>query len=158
MNLSDLAPQSLLLKVVGWLVVVAVVVGSLWAITNHFENVGYQKRVAEDTAQRNKDLEVAAVATHQLQAKLDKAQDELNTAKQKLATLSASNAVLANRLRESIATYNGNLSNDSKQALIERVTTLSDVLTACTREYAEVASKADAYAADLKMMQESWPK
>jgi chromosome segregation ATPase len=158
MNISDLAPQSLFLKVVGWLVVVAIVVGSLWATANHFESVGYQKRVAEDTTQRNKDLEAAAIATHQLQTQLDEAQHELNIAKQRLATLSANNVVLSNRLRESIATYNGNLSNDSKQALVERVTTLSDVLGECTSRYAEVAAKADTYAADLKMMEDAWPK
>ena len=35
--------------------------GAGWALANHFENVGYQKRVAEDAVQLNKDL-IAAKA------------------------------------------------------------------------------------------------
>lgn len=158
MNIQDFLPQSLFMKVVGWLIIVTIVVGSLWLATNHFENVGYQRRVAEDATQRNKDLEAASLVTHQLQTKLDGAKNELNIARQKLENLSANNTVLVTSLRESITAYNGNLSNDSKQALVERVATLSSVLEECTIEYSDVASKADAYAADLKMMQDSWPE
>ena len=158
MSIQDFMPQSLFMKVVGWLIVAGVITGSLWLIVNHFENVGYQKRVAEDTLQINQQLKESSIRTQQLQTKLDGAKNELNIARQKLETLSANNTVLVTSLRESITAYNGNLSNDSKQALVERVATLSSVLEECTIEYSDVASKADAYAADLKMMQDSWPE
>ena len=158
MNITDLAPQSLLLKMVAWLAIAAVVVGSLWAITNHFENVGYEKRKAEDMAQFNKDLIAAKNQTAVLQSQVDKATYELTQSKAALAKTSAVNRDLSNRLREQLSSFNAGLSNDSKQTLIDRINTLSDVLSECTSQYSEVATKADSYAADSKMMQESWPK
>jgi len=158
MNISDFTPQSLLMKVIAWLAVIAIVIGSLWATANHFENVGYEKRKAEDTVQLNKDLIAAKTKTAALQTQLDEAQNVLNLQKQKLAAINARNVELSNSLRQQLATFNAGLSNDSKQTLISRVDTLSDVLGECTSRYTEVAGKADAYAADLKMMQEAWPK
>jgi len=158
MNIPDFTPQSLLMKVIAWLAVIAIVIGSLWATANHFENVGYEKRKAEDTVQINKDLIAAKTKTAALQTQLDEAQNVLNLQKQKLAAINARNVELSNSLRQQLATFNAGLSNDSKQTLISRVDTLSDVLGECTSRYTEVAGKADAYAADLKMMQEAWPK
>ena len=157
MNLSDLNPQTLLMKVIAWLAVIAIVAGSLWATANHFENVGYEKRKAEDVVQLNKDLIAAKTKTAALQTQLNEAQNELNIQKQRMAAINARNIELSNSLREGLATFNRGLSNDSKQTLISRVDTLSDVLGECTSRYTEVAAKADAYAADLKMMQDSWP-
>jgi len=158
MTLSDFNPQTLAFKAIAILVAMLLLCGTVYELINHYENVGYQRRVAEEDVQRNKDLEAAAIKTRALQSQLDEAQYELSITKQKLATLTASNVVLANRLRDSLAQYNSNLSNDSKQALIERVNSLSDVLGECTSRYTEVAAKADSYTADLKMMQDSWPK
>lgn len=158
MTLSDFNPQTLAFKAIAILVSVLLLCGAVYELINHYENVGYQRRVAEEDVQRNKDLEAAAIKTRALQSQLDEAQYELSITKQKLATLTASNVVLANRLRDSLTKYNSNLSNDSKQALIERVNSLSDVLGECTSRYTEVAAKADSYTADLKMMQDSWPK
>ena len=158
MNILDFTPQSLLLKVIAWLAIAVVVIGSLWAIANHFENVGYEKRKAEDMAQFNKDLIAAKNQTAVLQSQVDKATYELTQSKAALAKTSAVNRDLSNRLREQLSSFNAGLSNDSKQTLIDRINTLSDVLSECTSQYSEVATKADSYAADSKMMQESWPK
>jgi septal ring factor EnvC (AmiA/AmiB activator) len=157
-NLSDLTPQSLLTKVIAWLAVIAVVVASLWATANHYENIGYDKRKAEDMVQLNKDLIAAKNQTAVLQSKVDKASYDLAQTKMALANTSATNRDLSNRLREQLTAFNAGLSNDSKQTLIARINTLSDVLSECTSRYTEVATKADSYAADSKMMQESWPK
>lgn len=158
MNLLDLLPQSLFLRVAGWLLVVAVVVGSLWAITNHFENVGYQKRVAEEQVQQNIDLQIAAGVTQELQSKLNKAQYELSISKQKLSALSNDNRRISNSLRDSIAGYNRNLPDYSREALTDRINALGSVFSECTSQYVEVARKADSYVGELKMMQEAWPK
>lgn len=158
MNISDLTPQSLLLKVVAWLAIIAIVVGGLWATANHFENVGYEKRKAQDMVQLNKDLIAAKNQTATLQSKVDQANYELTQTKAALAKTSATNRDLSNRLREQLVAFNTGLSNDSKQTLIDRVNALSDILSECTSRYTEVATKADSYAADSKMMQESWPK
>jgi len=158
MNISDLNPQSIVFKLIAIAISILIIVGTVYEAINHYENVGYQRRVSEEDVQRNKDLELAAIQTRKLQSQLDEAQHELSVTKQRLATLSANSVVLSNRLRDSITQYNSGLSNYSKQALIERVNTLSNVFGECTSQYTEVAAKADTYAADLKMMQDSWPK
>ena len=158
MNITDLIPQSLLLKVVAWLAVITIVVGSLWATARHFENVGYQKRKAEDMLQLNKELIQAKNQTAVLQSQVDKAYYELSQTQASLAKTAATNRDLSNRLRNGLSSYNRGLSDDSKQALIDRINALSEILGDCTDRYTEVATKADSYAADLKMMQEAWPK
>ena len=158
MNITDLTPQSLLLKVVAWLAVIAIVVGSLWATANHFENVGYEKRKAEDMVQFNKDLIAAKNQTAILQSQVDKAYYDLAQSKAVLAKTSATNRDLSNRLREQLSAFNSSLPNDSKQALIDRTVALSKSFLECSSQLTEVARQADAYAADLKMMQEAWPK
>lgn len=158
MNISDFTPQSLLTKVIAWLAVVAIVIGALWMTANHFENVGYEKRKAEDMVQLNKDLIAAKNQTAVLQSQVDKAYYDLAQTEAVLAKTSATNRDLSNRLREQLTTFNASLPNDSKQTLIDRIGALSDVFSECTSRYAEMATKADSHAADSKMMQEAWPK
>ena len=158
MNLLDLTPQSIAFKIIGIALAIILILGGAFLVIRHYETVGYQKRVAEEDVQRNKDLEIAAKQTLNLQNKLDEAQNELSVTKQKLVTLSNNNVVLTSKLRDSITAYNRNLPDYSKQALIERINTLSSVVGECTERYSEMANKADTYAADLKMMQDSWPK
>lgn len=132
--------------------------GALYGTAKHFENIGYQKRIVEEQAQGIKDLKSAVERTQQLQHKLNEAQNELNIQKQKLATLTRNNVVLASQLRESTTKYNLSLSYYSRQALEKRVETLSNVLSECTAEYSALASHADATELDLQLYEKSWPK
>ena len=67
MNLSDLTPQSLIFKVVGWIAIIGLILGALYATTMHFEQVGYYRRVSEDQINLNKDLIEAKAKTQNLQ-------------------------------------------------------------------------------------------
>jgi predicted RNase H-like nuclease (RuvC/YqgF family) len=137
---------------------VALVVALLYGTANHFENVGYERRISEEQAQGIKDLKAAALQTQQLQHQLNEAQNELIIQKQKLATLTSTNNQLVSRLRESTAKYNLNLSYYPRQALEKRVETLTTVVSECTAEYSSLAAHADTSELDLQMYDKSWPK
>ena len=136
----------------------ALVVALLYGTANHFENVGYERRISEEQAQGIKDLKAAAEKTKELQHQLNEAQNELIIQKQKLATLTSTNNQLVSRLRESTAKYNLNLSYYSRQALEKRVETLTTVVSECTAEYSALAAHADTSELDLQMYDKSWPK
>ena len=137
---------------------IALVGAVLYGTANHFENIGYQRRISEEQAQGIKDLKAAAEKTKELQHQLNEAQNELIIQKQKLAALTTNNSQLVSKLRESTTTYNLSLSYYSRQALEKRVETLTTVVTECTAEYSALAGHADASELDLQMYDKSWPK
>ena len=158
MNISDFTPQSLLFKVIAWVGIVGVVIGSLFALSNHFESIGYDRRVAEDQVSLNKDLIESKDQTKALQHQLNEAQDELSKAKSSLLALNNSNRNALDQLRSSFNTFNGNLSGNTREALNLRIGTLSNVVTDCSARLVEVANDADTRAAEVMMLEKAWPK
>jgi len=156
-SISDFTPQSLLFKVIAWLIVIGVVVGALVYTADHFEKVGYDRRVAEDQVNINKALIEAAKKTQELQTKLTEANDARTKAEQTLLNTVNANRALVGGLRKQLDTYNADLSNQPPSALVARIDTLSDVLGECSSRYTEVAAKADGHAADALMLQKAWP-
>ena len=156
MNILDFSPQSLLMKVIAWLAVIGLVVGALVMTANHFEKVGYDRRVAEDQVNLNKELIEARAKTAELQDKLNKAQDELLKAKNDLDIIARRNGDLLNSLHNSVNSYNGSLSSASREALIARTVALSQVFNECASTLTEVARSADTLAIEVKEMQDAW--
>lgn len=158
MNISDFTPQSLLMKVAGWLIVIGIVLFGLWAAANHFENIGYQKAKNEYTAQALKDTQAARVREQQLQTRLNEAENARSKAENALLASAIANRNSVNQLRQQLDATNRNLSSYSSTALAARVTALSGVLEECTSRYSELATKADGHVADIKLMEDAWPK
>lgn len=158
MNLSDFTPQSLLLKVVAWIGVVGLVAGVLVATANHFENVGYQKRVGEDQVNLNKELIEAKDQTQSLQHQLNEAQNALAKSKAALSILNANNRNSIGKLRDSFNSFNGGMSNESREALARRISSLSTVVADCSARLVEVANDADTAIAETQMFEKAWPK
>ena len=149
---------SLQIKIIGIVLGVVILIGGAWALANHFENVGYQKRVAEDTVQLNKDLIAAKAKSTELQGKLDKALYDLAQSKINLDKTTSYNRLVVSGLRDQLNAYNGSLSNNSREALQNRISTLSAVVQECTSEYAALAEHADKTELDLQTIESSWPK
>ena len=149
---------SLQIKIIGIVLGVIILIGGAWAAINHFENVGYQKRVAEDAVQLNKDLIAAKAKSTELQGKLDKALYDLAQSKINLDKTTSYNRLVVSGLRDQLNAYNGSLSNNSREALQNRITTLSTVVQECTSEYATLAEHADKTELDLQTIESSWPK
>ena len=149
---------SLQIKIIGIVLGVAILIGGAWALANHFENVGYQKRVAEDTVQLNKDLIAAKAKSTELQGKLDKALYDLAQSKINLDKTTSYNRPVVSGLRDQLNAYNGSLSNNSREALQNRITALSTVVQECSSEYSTLAEHADKTELDLQTIENSWPK
>ena len=158
MNLSDFTPQSLLFKVLGWIAVVGLVVGALYATAQHFEQVGYDRRVSEDQVNLNRDLIEAKAKTQDLQHQLNEAQNELSKAKSDLLAITLANRNYVGKLRDSFNTFDSSLSSQSREALIKRITSLDAVVGDCSARLVEVANDADTAIAETKMLEKAWPQ
>jgi len=158
MNLSDFTPQSLLFKVLAWLAIAGIVIGSLVATANHFESVGYDRRVAEDQVSLNQDLIVSKDKTQSLQHQLNEAQNDLAKAKSSLFTLNSANRNALDQLRSGFNTFNGGMSSNSREAIVKRIASLNNVVEDCSARLAEVANDADTAIAEVQMFEKAWPK
>lgn len=158
MNLSDFTPQSLIFRVVGWIAIVGLVVGALYATTKHFEQVGYDQRVSEDQVNLNKDLIEAKAKTQALQHQLNEAQNELSKAKSDLLALTLVNRSYVGKLRDSFNTFDSSMSSQSREALIKRIASLDSVVADCSARLVEVANDADTAIAETKMFEKAWPQ
>lgn len=162
MNLMDMMfgmnPQAWAIK--GLLALLAVLVSALGLrmVYIHIEDQGYQRAQSEFTAQSLKDSEKARLQEQALQSKVNEANNERTKQEQALSIVVSSNRERTNQLRQQLDTANRNLSKYSSAALIERVSTISDVFEQCTVAFAEMAKTADGHAADLQLMLNSWPK
>lgn len=158
MNISDFTPQSLLFKVIAWVGLAGVVIASLFALANHFESIGYDRRVAEDQIQLNQELAQSATKAQALQSKLNEAQSELSQNKSRLAALNTSNRNNLNLLRGSSTSFNSGLSSNTREALTQRISSLSIVVDDCSTRLIEVANDADTAIAEIQMLSKAWPK
>ena len=145
-------------KIAAIVLTVLILIGGFWSTAKHFENMGYQKRVAEDTVQLNKDLIAAKAKSTELQDKLDKALYDLAQSKINLDKTTSYNRIIVGGLREQLNSYNGSLSNNSREALQNRITALSTVVQECSSEYSTLAEHADKTELDLQTIERSWPK
>jgi translation initiation factor 2B subunit (eIF-2B alpha/beta/delta family) len=151
-------PQTLIMKVVGLIAVVGLISLSLYAAANHFESIGYQKRVAEDQAHLNTELVASKDKSIALQHQLNEAQNALSKAKSDLYSLGNLNRNALNSLRSNFNSFNSSLPSDSRDALTKRISSLSAVVEDCSARLIEVASDADIAIAEIKMLENAWPK
>lgn len=60
------------------------------------------------------------------------------------------------RLRQQLQSSRTNLTQATSSSLVEYTSTLSDVFEHCTREYTELAAKADGHTIDIKTLTDAW--
>lgn len=142
---------------VGLFLAVAVLLG-LREIYHTGVEHGYEKAHAQYTAQALKDTAQARIKEQFLQTKLNEAQNARQKAESDLLRLAIDNRNTVGQLRQQLNAANSHLSGYSRGALVARIDTLSDVFEQCTDRYSELATKADGHAADVKLMQDAWPK
>jgi len=119
---------------------------------------GYDQAKAQYTAQALKDSEQARIKEQLLQTKLNEAQNARQKAESNLLRLAITNRNIVGQLHQQLDTANSHLSSYSRSALVARIDTLSNVFEQCTSRYSDLATKADGHAADVQLMQDSWPK
>lgn len=103
------------------------------------------------------------VATQQAAAETTRMQGEKDAAVQKAAALAQRNMADAasarserDRLRDDLVASRGTFAQATDASLIEYTNTLSVVFEQCTREYSELAAKADGHATDAQSLFNAW--
>lgn len=99
-----------------------------------------------------------ARATEQAIAR--KYQGAINDAKNRETTLrraADSARAESDSLRDQAATAARRIAAATAPAVAEYATAAAELLGACSRDYQDMASKADGHAADVRMMQSAWP-
>ena len=157
-----------------WLkgVLVGIVMVGMIALVKHWEaglrQEGYDKAVAEYQAQKDEALAKAQAKTYEMKERYEKAMVEVATKDAEISRLTAFNraaAVNVGRLRDKLRTATDLLPRDSVAACAKSLAAVSAVLGECSREveeyagaYGELATQADGHAADVRMMEATWPK
>ena len=77
---------------------------------------------------------------------------------EKNAAAAAAAARAADRLRGDLATVRASIAAAPRPAVDQYAATASELLADCGRELADVATKADGHAADVRLMLAAWPK
>ena len=103
------------------------------------------------------------VATEQAAAKTQQMQEEKDAALRKAVEIVRRNVIDAaatrderDRLRDELAASRSTFADATIPSLVEHARTLSIVFEQCTREYSELAAKADGHAADAETLFTAW--
>ena len=141
---------------------IAAVIAAAVVAWNHFldyeQNIGYQKRVAEDAVQLNADLQAAREQTERMFRIHDKAIAEGAQREQALKTQLSSARAVSNSLRDDIAFYVSRLSEYSDATARAYADTGLRLLGACQERYIEVAAGAKGHLNDWRTVSEAWPQ
>ena len=138
---------------------VVVALGFAWTgFIKHEQNIGYQKRAAEDAVQLNADLQAAREQTERMFRIHDKAIAEGAQREQALKTQLSSARAVSNSLRDDIAFYVSRLSEYSDATARAYADAGLRLLGACQERYIEVAAGAKGHLNDWRTLSEAWPK
>ena len=109
--------------------------------------------------------ESLAIANAEALERYKKMEEQKDAAIKSAEERAAKNAAAANLaqstadgLRGDIAAMRANIATITDSAVREYADSLSDVLGACADEAVELARAADGHAADVRLMQDAWPK
>lgn len=150
--------NTLLIKAVASVVLVAALLFAWnWHI-DHERNIGYQKRVAEDAVQLNADLQAAREQTERMFRIHDKAIAEGAQREHDLKNQLSSARAVSNSLRDDLAEYRRRLSEYSDATARAYADTGLRLLGACQERYIEVAAGAKGHLNDWRTLSEAWPK
>ena len=141
---------------------IAAVIAAAVVAWNHFldyeQNIGYQKRVAEDAVQLNADLQAAREQTERMFRIHDKAIAEGAQREHDLKNQLSSARAVSNSLRDDIAFYVSRLSEYSDATARAYADTGLRLLGACQERYIEVAAGAKGHLNDWRTLSEAWTK
>jgi hypothetical protein len=145
------------------LVVMAALAALAWgvhALDQSRQQIGYDRRVAEDNAALIKAQAEALATERALNQKLETARNEATKRDQAITRHAAAADTAAERLRlalDAIRDLRG-LPGDPLTAGDQRAGTLAELFGDCADRYRGLAQKADRHASDTRTLSEGWPK
>lgn len=143
------------------LAVLAATAALLWGIhtlDQSRQQIGYDRRVAEDNADLVKAQADALATERQLNRKLEDARNAATQRDQTIARTAAAAGLAVDGLRHELDAYRHSLPGDPASPGDPRAATLAELLGDCADRYRGLAEKADRHASDVRTLSEGWPQ
>lgn len=143
------------------LAVLAATAALLWGIhtlDQSRQQIGYDRRVAEDNAALIQAQAAALDVERQLTRKLEDARNAATQRDQTIARTAAAAGLAVDGLRHELDAYRRSLPADPARPGDPRAATLAELLGDCATSYRWLAEKADRHASDARTLSEGWPK
>jgi hypothetical protein len=137
--------------------IAALVLGA-WRLDAHVQQQGYDRAVAEYTAQALKATEAARVREQSLQSQVTKANDDHQKRETSLLADAGRAATVTASLRSDLANIRASLPGLTRAAVNQRADALAELFGQCGAAFTDMAKKADGHANDSLTLQEAWPK
>ena len=142
------------------LAALALVLGLCWGaheFLQHEQQIGYDRRVAEDKVAEAAAKEAALKTERSMQSKVDEAQNARNQQIQVNQVAADAASAAADRLRVAASDLTRRVSADPGKAGPDAAATLAQLLGECSERYRGMARSADGHAADAKALSDAWP-
>ncbi len=143
------------------LAVLAATAALLWGIhtlDQSRQQIGYDRRVAEDNAALIQAQAAALDAERQLTRKLEDARNAATQRDQTIAHTAAAAGLAVDGLRHELDAYRRSLPADPGSPGDPRADAIAELFGDCASHYRDLAEKADRHASDARTLSEGWPK
>ena len=150
--------NTLLIKAVASVVLVAALLFAWnWHI-DHERNIGYQKAVAEYNVKLLAAKEAADQREQELSAQVQEAQANGLKREETIKALAAAVGKSSDSLRNTANAIRLGLPNATVEAARTAADAFATVFSECQGRYGALAEKADGHANDVRTLEEAWPK
>lgn len=122
------------------------------------QQIGYERRVAEDNAALIKAQADALATERTLNQKLEVARHEATKRDQAIGRNAAAAGLAVEQLRHELAPFRDRLPGDPASPGDQRAATLAELFGDCAERYRGLAEKAIRHASDVRTLSEGWPK
>ncbi len=122
------------------------------------QKIGYDKRVAEDNAQKILDDAVAKELAELRKEHLQKANDDAQIRNDQIRSLANSNAALTGSVHDISTALVRASAGQNADALRKSVETFGLVFDDCQRRYSGMAEEAARLSSDKQKLMEAWPR
>lgn len=121
------------------------------------EQRGYDRRTGEYVKQENKDLKAALLETDRLNDVIKEAQNAAKEREERIRALSARNAGLLSKLRDTDASIDKLVSSATADALRDATRAFSSLFGDCRKDFDAMGRAAAGHLSDVKKLEASWP-
>jgi hypothetical protein len=138
--------------------ILAALVAGAWRVHHVVDKAGYDRAVAEYTAQALKADQAARVREQALQSQVTKAQNDAQIRQTALAADAARARAAADSLSSNLAALRARLPGLARDAVDRYAATATVVFEQCSRRYSGLAATADAIGSERQTLIDARPK